>query len=503
MTFEDTITRGYAFKGEYFSMGTAVKESGAIAGLKVKIPLKTLNRHGLIAGATGTGKTKTVQIIAERLSENGVSVLLMDFKGDLSGIAKEGTTNKHVKLRHDLLREPWEAKEFPTEFLTISCQSGIRLRATISEFGPVLFSKILGVNDTQSGVISIVFSYCDNNDWPLLDLKDFRRVLRFVSNEGKNEIKEKYGYVSSSSIGAILRRVLELETQGADQFFGERSFDVNHLLKTNNNLGSVNVIRLDDIQDKPKLFSTFMLCLLSEVYQEFPEIGDSDKPKLVIFIDEAHLVFKEASSALLEQLEMIIKLIRSKGVGICFCTQNPNDIPAPILSQLGLKVQHALRAFTAKDRKAIKMVAENYPYSEYYDVASDLTKLGIGEAFISALNEKGIPTPLVHTLLRSPSSRMDVISDQEKEEIVEESSLLPLYNEVIDRKSAYEILESRLKKGKENTQKKQPSSRKSTSGKADKSVFESFISNTTTRQIGRTIARELTRGLLGVLGLKK
>lgn len=503
MDFKDAITKGYTFKGEYFTMGTAMLQSEAITGAKVKIPLKTLNRHGLIAGATGTGKTKTVQIIAERLSEHGVSVLMMDFKGDLSGIAKEGTTNKHVKLRHDLMGEPWEAKEFPTEFLTISNQSGIRLRATISEFGPVLFSKILGVNDTQSGVISIVFSYCDNNNLPLLDLKDFRRVLQYVSNEGKEEISEQYGYVSPSSIGAILRRVLELETQGANQFFGERSFDVNHLLKAKEGRGNVNIIRLDDIQDKPKLFSTFMLCLLSEIYQEFPEIGDSDKPKLVIFIDEAHLVFKEASSALLEQLEMIIKLIRSKGVGICFCTQNPNDIPAAILSQLGLKVQHALRAFTAKDRKAIKMVAENYPYTEYYDVASELTKLGIGEAFISALNEKGIPTPLVHTLLRSPSSRMDVISDQEKEDLIKGSDLVPIYNEVIDRESAYEILESRLKKAKKDVEEIKSSSKKRASTKAEKSAFESFVSNTTTRQIGRTIARELTRGLLGVLGLKK
>ena len=515
MDFAQAIQEGYDFEDNYFSIGTGMLDGEPVKDAVVKIPFRTLNRHGLISGATGTGKTKTLQIIAERLSEKGVGVLLMDFKGDLSGLAQPGESNKHVVHRHDMMGEPWEAKGFPVELMSLSDQDGVRLRATVSEFGPVLFSKILGANDTQEGIISILFKYCDDYDLPLLDLKDFKKVLQFISNDGKDEIEEEYGKISGSSVGAIMRKMVELESQGGDLFFGEKSFEVEDLVRTDKDgYGYVNIIRLDDIQDKPKLFSTFMLCLLSEIYQKFPESGDLDKPKLVIFIDEAHLVFSEASNALQDQLESIVKLIRSKAVGVFFCTQNPTDIPDAVLSQLGLKVQHALRAFTAKDRKSIKMVAENYPLTDYYDIAETLTQLGIGEAFVTALNKKGIPTPLAHTLLRSPSSRMDILTDSERREVLKASKLMDEYNEEVDRDSAYEILGKKLERARkqqeeEDRREKEAkerarSSRSSSRSRArEKSAFDEFINHTTTRQIGRTIARELTRGLLGVLGVKR
>lgn len=411
----------------------------------VRIPLKTLNRHGLIAGATGTGKTKTLQIIAENLSENGIPVLLMDVKGDLSGIAQPGTYNSHIEERHKAIGFPYEAKKFPVEILSLSEQNGVRLRATVSEFGPVLLSRILNLNDTQSGIVSVIFKYCDDHKMPLLDLKDFKKILLYTTNEGKDEFAKVYGRISTSSTGAILRKIVELEQQGANLFFGEKSFDPQDLLRLDEERkGYINIIRLTDIQDRPKLFSTFMLSLLAEIYATFPEQGDSGRPELVIFIDEAHLIFKEASSALMDQIESIVKLIRSKGVGLYFVTQNPTDVPDAVLSQLGLKIQHALRAFTAKDRKAIKLTAENYPISEYYKTDEILTKLGIGEALVSALNEKGIPTPLAHTMLRAPMSRMDVLEEAELKELIQQSTLVPKYNEISDRESAYEILTKKI-----------------------------------------------------------
>ena len=505
--FKEAIENGYAFKGLTMSLGTAMYDGEAIPQTVVKAPLKTFNRHGLIAGATGTGKTKTLQNLAEQLSNHGVGVLLMDVKGDLSGLAKPGNGHPKIDERHDLMGEPWEAKGFPVELMTISEQEGLRLRATISEFGPVLFAKILDASEAQEGIIAIVFKYCDDNGLPLLDLKDFRKALQFLTKEGKEEIEEEYGRISTSSVSTIIRKLIEIETQGGDIFFGERSFDVEDLTRTDKNgNGYINILRLTDIQGKPKLFSTFMLCLLAEVYEKFPEEGDAEKPKLVIFIDEAHLIFEEATKALNDQIETIVKLIRSKGVGIFFCTQNPTDIPNDVLGQLGMKLQHALRAFTAKDRKAIKLVAENYPFTDYYKVDKSITELGIGEAFITVLNEKGIPTPLVHTLLRAPSSRMDVISDKEKKELIRKSDLAAYYNEDIDRESAYEILSKKIEKVHEEQEKEEKKSKSKTtrrkSTRKQKSQFDKIFNSTTTRQIGRTVARELTRGLLGVLGVR-
>ncbi|MGB6035535.1 MAG: helicase HerA-like domain-containing protein, partial [Cryomorphaceae bacterium] len=472
-------------------LGGAILDGEPVSGLQVKAPLSMFNRHGLISGATGTGKTKTLQGIAEGLSNAGVPVLLMDVKGDLSGMAAEGKPHPKIDERHQAIGSSWNAKSFPVELLTLSDEPGVRLRATISEFGPVLLSKILGLNDTQQGVVALTFKFCDDNALPLLDIKDFRTALQYINGDGKADIQKKYGLVSSRSIGAIMRKLLQLEQQGADRFFGEPSTDVNDLLaKDSNGDGIIHVLRLVDMQSKPQLFSTFMLCLLAEIYEKFPEQGDATEPKLVIFIDEAHLIFEEASKELHDQIETITKLIRSKGVGIFFCTQLPDDVPDDILSQLGMKVQHSLRAFTARDRKAIKKTAENYPITTFYKMDQLLTGMGIGEAIITLLNEKGIPTPVVHTLLKAPQSRMGILTDSEIDTLVSKSRLAPKYNRSIDRESAHEILLEKLERADQAEVKEKAASRLS---QREKSTLETIMKSSVTN----TIVRELTRGILG------
>lgn len=491
------VDASFSFQGSSIVLGTAKLNDEILNNTLVKVPLKTFNRHGLIAGATGTGKTKTLQNIAEKLSQNGVPTLLMDIKGDLSGISQAGTINDKILDRHQKIGTEWIAKGFPTELLSISGEKGVKMRATISEFGPVLLSKVLELNDTQSGVLSLIFKYCDDKGLPLLDIKDFRKVCQHIqTGEGKKEIEAEYGLVSSASLGTILRNVLEIEQQGADQFFGERSFDVQDLLRTDKNgFGYCSVLRLTDLQSKPRLFSTFMLCLLAEIYESFPERGDMDKPQLCIFIDEAHLIFKEASKTLLAQIETIVKLIRSKGVGLFFITQDPTDVPDAVLGQLGMKMQHALRAFTEKDRKAIKTIAENFPPSDFYKTSDLLTALGIGEALVTVLNEKGIPTPLVHTYLTAPQSRMDVISETEIDAIVSNSDLVKIYNEVIDRESAFEILTGKIAAKQAPPQEVETEKPSKTS--TEKTTLDKMLNNPT----ARVVIREVTRGLLGILGL--
>ena len=464
--FFEHIEQGYTTKGDFIIMGAGMLDGETVTNAYVKVPLKTLNRHGLIAGATGTGKTKTLQVLAENLSDKGIPVLLMDLKGDLSGIAQPSPGHPKIDERHEKIGLPFEAKGFPVEILSLSEQDGVRLRATVSEFGPVLLSRILDLSVTQEGIVAVVFKYCDDNKLPLLDLKDFKKVLQYATGEGKEEFQSEYGRISTSSTGTILRKIIELEQQGAELFFGEKSFDVEDLVRIDENgRGYVNIIRLTDIQDRPKLFSTFMLSLLAEIYSTFPEQGDSERPELVLFIDEAHLIFDNASKALLDQIESIVKLIRSKGIGLYFVTQNPTDVPDDVLAQLGLKVQHALRAFTAKDRKAIKLTAQNYPITEFYDTAEILTSLGTGEALISALDEKGRPTPLAATMMRAPMSRMDILSEAELKETLGKSKLIKKYNEEIDRESAYEILNDKIEKAEREAEKEkeQTSSRRSTS----------------------------------------
>jgi len=496
--FIQAVKTGYTFKGDSVKIGAGMLDGEVVSEAGIYLPLKTLNRHGLIAGATGTGKTKTLQMISEFLSDASVPVLLMDIKGDLSGIAAMGAANDKVNSRYQLLQMPYSPALFAAELLTISGEKGVKLRATVSEFGPVLLSKILTLNDTQGGVVSMIFKYCDDNKLPLLNLKDFIKVLQFIGAEGKAEIEKTYGKISTTSTGTILRKVIELQQQGADTFFGERSFEVDDLMRIDDKgNGMINILRVTDLQDRPKLFSTFMLQLLAELYASCPEEGDLDKPKLILFIDEAHLIFQEASSALLQQIETIIKLIRSKGIGIFFCTQNPMDVPPAVLAQLGLKVQHALRAFTAADRKVIKQTAENYPETTFYKTEDLITQLGIGEALITMLNEKGIPTPLVQCMLCAPRSRMDVLTAAEIDTIIGKSKLAVKYNQVTDSESAYEILTAKLQEAAEKgivaTAEKEQ--------KEEPSAIEKFADNTIVKSMLRTAGNTIVRSLLGSLGL--
>jgi len=497
--FVTAIKTGYTFKGECVKIGAAILDGAVIADAGIYLPLKTMNRHGLIAGATGTGKTKTLQMISEFLSDASVPVLLMDIKGDLSGIAAIGSINEKVTARYKEINMEYKPEQFSAELLTLSNQKGVRLKATVSEFGPVLLSKILALNDTQGGVVALIFKYCDDNKLPLLDLKDFIKVLQYIGDEGKDEIEKTYGKISTTSTGTILRKVIELQQQGADTFFGEKSFEVNDLMRIDDTgRGMINILRVTDLQAKPKLFSTFMLQMLAELYATCPEEGDLDKPKLVIFIDEAHLIFQEASDALLQEIETIVKLIRSKGIGIFFCTQNPMDVPAGVLAQLGLKVQHALRAFTAADRKVIKLTADNYPETSFYKTEDLITQLGIGEALITMLNENGIPTPLAQVMLCSPRSRMDVLTDTEIDTIVSKSKLAAKYNQVIDNPSAYEILTAKLHEAAVNSQQVQTNKNAS---KPEESTFEKVVNNSIVKSMVRTAGNTIVRSLLGSLGL--
>lgn len=496
--FAAAMKAGYTFKGETIKIGAGIYNGEVVPEAEILLPLATMNRHGLVAGATGGGKTKSFQTIAEGLSDAGVPVLLLDIKGDLSGIAAAGAINDKIKDRYQKLNMEYKPTTFPVELFSLSNQKGVRLRATVSEFGPILISKILGLNDTQGGVVAMIFKYCDDNKYPLLDLKDFIKVLQYVTNEGKVELQQSYGNISTTSTGTILRKVIELQQQGADQFFGEKSFEVEDLMRfTRDQRGMISVLRVMDIQDKPKLFSTFMLQMLSELYATCPEVGDVDKPKLVMFIDEAHLVFEEASKALLDQLNTVIKLIRSKGIGIYFCTQNPMDVPSSILGQLGLKIQHSLRAFTANDRKVIKQTAQNYPETTFYKTEDLITQLGIGEALVTLLNEKGIPTPLAHVMMCTPRSRMDILTDDEISGIVNQSQLVAKYNKVIDNDSAYEMLTAKLADAASNLS----TIPVGKAAKPEPSTLEKIAGNTVVKSMLRTAGNSIVRSLLGSLGL--
>lgn len=488
-SFIQEMQSRYSYKNDKIVLGKAKLDGEIVEETEISVALKTMNRHGLIGGATGTGKTKSLQIIAEQLSLKGVPTLLMDIKGDLSGIgAAANVADKNAQERMDSLNLPFEPQASPVELLSISDEPGARLRATVSDFGPILFSKILELNETQESIISIIFKYCEDRNLPLIDLEDIRRVLQYVtdSDEGKLELNSNYGTIAPASLGAILRKIVSLEQQGAAKFFGEPSFDVQDLLKTKDGKGIVNIIRLIDIQNQPNLFSTFMLSLLNKIYSQFPESGDSDRPKLVIFIDEAHLIFKEATKALLNQIETMVKLIRSKGVGLYFVTQVPGDVPDAVLSQLGLKVQHALRGFTAKDRKEITKAIENYPTTTYYKANEVITQLGIGEAFVTALDEKGIPTPLAYTYMRAPNSRMDVLTSDEINSIVSNSDLVNKYATEVNRQSANEILSQKLEQQKEN---EKPTTKTAPTKRIPKE--KDWTDNPMVRDVSRTATRKL------------
>lgn len=501
--FIQELNAKYSPKGEFITLGKGMLNGEVVREVDVNIPLKTINRHGLIAGATGTGKTKTLQVFVEQLSHAGVPSLVLDIKGDFSGIAMAGSRNTIIDERYSKTGLTYEPQGFPVELMSISGEAGVKLRATVTEFGPVLLSKILELNDTQSSIMSIIFKYCDDKGLPLIDLEDLKKVLQYVTSDknGKEELLNGYGSIASSSLGAILRAIVALEQQGGANFFGEPSFDVEDLLKTRNGKGVINILRVANIQTKPQLFSTFMLSLFAEIYLTFPEEGDSGKPKLALFIDEAHLIFNEASKALLSQIETMVKLIRSKGVGIYFITQIPGDVPENVLAQLGLKIQHALRGFTAKDRKEISKAVENYPITEFYNASNLIQNLGIGEAFTTALDEKGIPTPLVHTYLISPESRMDVLTETEVLQLTQSSSLVKKYEVAINKESAYELLSKRMENQTASPAEKTKTNSPKT--KEEPSIFEQIMKSSAGKTFTNTLMREGAKVIFGMLGLKK
>lgn len=525
LDFIAALRAGYTFQGDSVLLGAALREGTAHPEALIRLPLRTMNRHGLISGATGTGKTKTLAMITEQLSEAGVPTLLMDIKGDLSGLAVPGTSSPAIDERQSRVGSPWSPGAYPVEFLTLLDAPGARLRATVHEFGPLLFSRLLDLNETQSSLVALIFKFCDDQRLPLLDLRDFKKVLEYITGSAKAKVTAEYGAVPVASVGLILRKLIALESQGAGGFFGEPSFAVGDLCRTVNDFGVISILRLGDMQDRPKLFSTFMLQLLAELYATLPEIGDVEKPKLVVFIDEAHLIFDGAGKSLLDQIETIIKLIRSKGVGIFFCTQLPTDIPDDVLGQLGMKIQHALRAFTAKDRKAIKLVAQNYPETPFYDTEGLLTSLGIGEALVTVLDERGAPTPLAATLLCAPRSRMGPLTDVELGGQVAASALATKYNGVVDAQSAYEILggkmASAVSPGVASPPRRtfhaaavQPVSEAPVSAPYEPSsppvfrgpsvieeVLGSPVAKAVVRSVAVNLAGTLTRSLLGVLGV--
>ncbi|HRW17525.1 MAG TPA: DUF853 family protein [Dermatophilaceae bacterium] len=438
------IKAGYEFSGGALEFGAAVKDGTAYRDAKVKIPLAVINRHGLVAGATGTGKTKTLQLMAEQLSQGGVPVFLADIKGDLSGMASPGTPNDKITARAADIGEEWVATAYPTEFYALGGQGkGTPIRTTVSAFGPTLLAKVLGLNDTQESSLGLVFHYADKHGLWLDDLKDLRAVVQHLaSDEGKEDLKE-LGGLSAATAGVILRELITFADQGADVFFGMPEFDTAALLRTApDGKGMVSMLELPSVQDRPQLFSTFLMWLLADLFHDLPEVGDLDKPKLVFFFDEAHLLFTGASKEFLQAITQTVRLIRSKGVGVFFVTQSPKDVPADVLAQLGNRVQHALRAFTPDDAKALKAAVSTYPKSGY-DLEELLTQLGIGEAVITVLSEKGAPTPVAWTRMRAPQSMMAPSPDATIDQIVAASPFASTYAVVTDRESAYEVLEGK------------------------------------------------------------
>ncbi|MER8186708.1 helicase HerA-like domain-containing protein [Kitasatospora sp. NPDC094015] len=437
------IAAGYAFTGPALELGAVLLGTEAYPAAQVRIPLAVLNRHGLVAGATGTGKTKTLQLIAEQLSAQGVPVFLADIKGDVSGIGAPGVSGDRITARAAELGQDWTPQGCPAEYYALGGQgTGIPIRATVTSFGPLLLAKVLELNETQESSLGLVFHYADRHGLELYDLKDLTAVITFLTSpEGKAELKA-IGGLSAATAGVILRSLTVLENEGAGAFFGEPEFDTADLLRTAEGRGVVSVLELPAVQDRPRLFSTFLMWLLADLYQELPEVGDLERPKLVFFFDEAHLLFKGASKAFLEAITQTVRLIRSKGVGIFFVTQTPKDVPGDVLAQLGNRVQHALRAFTPDDAKALKATVSTFPRSGY-DLTEVLTGLGTGEAVVTVLSEQGSPTPVAATRLRAPRSLMGPLEAGALGAAVAASPLAARYRDAIDRESAYEKLAAR------------------------------------------------------------
>ncbi len=516
------VAAGYAFEGTSLELGGLMVDAETLTGVPVRIPLRMLNRHGLVAGATGTGKTKTLQLLAEQLSAAGVPVFAADIKGDLSGLSVPGTSNDRITERASSLGQEWVAQGFPVEFFALGGEgTGIPLRVTMSAFGPTLLAKVLGLNDTQESSLGLVFHYADKAGLPLLDLSDLREVVKYlVSDEGKPALKD-LGGLASSTAGVILRELIAFSDQGADEFFGEPEFDTADFLRTTaDGKGLISLVELPDLQDRPAVFSTFLMWLLADLFNDLPEVGDIDKPKLVFFFDEAHLLFNDASKAFLDSIAQTVRLIRSKGVGVFFVTQSPTDVPDEVLAQLGSRVQHQLRAATPNDAKALKQTVNTYPHSDYDDLAKVILSLGIGEAIVTVMNERGAPTPVAWTRLRAPESLMGPADTGTMEQAVTTSTLFAKYAETVDRESAREMLAAKLEAGAEAARRQEEAEATAEAGsmeeklrregesaskgktstrsrRQEKSTVEKVVSSSAFKQFARTAAREIARGMFG------
>lgn len=517
----ETITKGYTFDEGSIELGVLMDEDTAVPEARIRIPLSMLNRHGLVAGATGTGKTKTLQLMAEQISAAGVPVFAADIKGDLSGLASPGAPNDKLLARTQKIGQNWQPIAAPVEFYALGGEGiGVPLRATMSSFGPILLSKVLELNDTQESTLGLVFHYADQAGLPLLDLADLRAVLtHLTSDEGKQELKN-IGGVSAATVGVILRSLITLGDQGADAFFGEPEFDTRDLLHvTADGRGVVSLLELPNLQSRPAIFSTFLMWLLADLFHDLPEVGDVDKPKLVFFFDEAHLLFDGASKAFLDAIAQTVRLIRSKGVGVFFVTQTPKDVPDEVLAQLGSRVQHQLRAHTPNDAKALKQTVQTFPTSDY-DLAEVLQQLGIGEAIVTVMDPDGAPTPVAWTRMRAPQSLMAPTDEAAMRSGVAQSQMQAKYGQPLDRDSAREILARKLEEGAAQAaaeqqraesaeqaaedERERERQERSTSGggsrrtaRAQKSAVENVMGNTVVKSFIRTAGNEIIRSIFG------
>lgn len=497
--FIEKIKDSYQLTDPHIYLGAGILDGKVLAEAEVNLSLHMMNRHGLVAGATGTGKTRTLQLLAEQLSDAGVPVFMLDVKGDLSGLNQAGLVNPKIEDRSNQLNKPFTPAGFPVELYSLSGKLGAQMRATVLEFGPVLLAKILDLNDTQAGVLAVIFKYADDNKMPVIDLNDLKKLVSYLAEEGAEEIKSTYGKISTATSGTILRKIVAIEQQGLGAMFGERSFDIEDLFVKVDGKGMISLLNISDVQNQPVLFSTYLLSLLAEIFYSMPEAGDLDKPKLVFFFDEAHLLFKNSSKAFLAQIETIIRLIRSKGIGVFFCTQAPTDVPESVLSQLGNRIQHALRVFTPNDVDAMKKTVNTYPRSDFYKIDQILTSLGTGQALITVLNEKGIPTEVAATMLTPPRAAMGPLPTADYNHLVKSSDIATKYQETIDPQSAYEILTERINDKLSEREEQNQAEATEAPAKSEKSIIEKVMGATITRQIGR----EIVRGLFGMLTGKK
>ncbi|HEU5162879.1 MAG TPA: helicase HerA-like domain-containing protein [Thermoanaerobaculia bacterium] len=499
------LTTAYGFDEPSIEFGHAITDGAPHGSLPIRLPLRMLNRHGLIAGATGTGKTRSLQLLAEACSRNGIPAFVSDVKGDLSGIAAAAAPSPKLVERMARVEREFKPEAFPVEYFSLTGNAGAQLRATVSSFGPILLAKVLDLTETQQSVLALVFKYCDDRALPLLDFKDLREVLNYLtSDEGKLELKREYGGISPASVGVLFRKMVELEQQGADRFFGEPELDLADVMRTApDGRGIVSILTLSDVQDKPRLYSTFLMWMLGRLYYDLPEIGDADKPKLVFFFDEAHQLFEDSSSALVEHIEQIARLIRSKGVGVFFITQTPKDVDEDVLAQLGNRVQHAVRVLTPKEAKNVRATASTFPPSPHLDIERALPALGIGEALISFLTPKGAPNEAAVAQVAAPSSSMEPLESAEHARRVAGSAIAAKYRAPVDRESAHEILSRKLETARiEEPQPREtaPAPRAPRTTRRRQTLGDKVVGNVT-RQATRTITSIIARELLGILGV--